>query len=296
MTIAAASVTGGANATASLLPPLLLGLGSAAALAWPLREPLAMRWRRGRIARRPFPAEWRDILRRRVPLVQALPADLQLRLKKLIQVFLAEKPFIGCGGLLVSEEMRVTVAAQACLLRLGQRGPLAGLDLFPGLRQILLYPAPFIVEHEHNDGVLTRRDRSVRLGESSSQGQVVLSWPDVLAGAADPADGHNVVLHEFAHQLDQQGGAFANGAPWLPGGRRRRERWARVLGDEFAALRRRVARGETGLLDAYGAQDAAEFFAVATEAYFEQPAQLAAQHPALFDELCACYRLKPLSW
>jgi Mlc titration factor MtfA (ptsG expression regulator) len=284
-------------APATLLPALLLGLGSAAALAWPLREPLTTRWRRGRIAKKPFPAEWRDILRRRVPQVQHLPADLQLRLKKLIQVFLAEKPFIGCAGLVVSEEMCVTVAAQACLLRLGQRGTLGGLDLYPGLRQVLLYPAPFIVDRLSSDGVLTSRDQSVRLGESWSQGQVILSWPDVLAGAATPDDGHNVVLHEFAHQLDQQGGAAANGAPWLPGGRRRRERWARVLGAEFAALQRRVARGEpAGLLDAYGAQDPAEFFAVATETFFERPQQMAVQHPALFEELSRCYRVQPLSW
>jgi Mlc titration factor MtfA (ptsG expression regulator) len=142
--------------------------------------------------------------------------------------------------------------------------------------------------------VLTRQGQAVLSGESWSQGQVILSWPDVVEGAALPDDGRNVVIHEFAHQLDQQSGA-ANGAPWLPG-RRRRERWAQVLGAEFAALQRRVAHGEDGLLDAYGAKDPAEFFAVASETFFEQPQQMAAQHAALFGEFSRYYRLQPLSW
>jgi Mlc titration factor MtfA (ptsG expression regulator) len=275
------------------LPLVLLVVLGLVAVAWPLREPVLRRWRRARIARQPFPAEWREILRRRVPQVNLLPADLQLRLKKLIQVFLAEKPFIGCAGLEVSVEMRVTIAAQACLLLLGRRS-LITAEVYPALRQILLYPAPFVVDRVRSDGVLTSQGPAVLAGESWSQGQVILSWPDVVEGAAQPADGRNVVIHEFAHQLDQQTGR-ANGAPWLAG-RRRRERWAAVLGAEFAALQRRVARGEPGLLDAYGASDAAEFFAVASEAYFERPAHMAAEHPALFDELSRYYRVQPLSW
>ena len=131
-------------------------------------------------------------------------------------------------------------------------------------------------------------------GESWQLGQVVLSWDDVLAGAADPGDGRNVVIHEFAHQLDQEKGR-ANGAPWLRG-TEARARWAAVLTAEFDALRRRMANGEPGLIDPYAATDAAEFFAVVSEHFFEQPAALAAGHPALYAEFVRCYRTDPLHW
>ena len=248
------------------LPPLLLlALLTLAVLVWQLRDRLFDRWRRRRITQVPFPASWRRILRQRVPQVARLPADLQLQLKKRIQVFLAEKPFIGCGGLEVDDEMRVTIAAQACLLLLNRDD-----DEFAGLRQVLVYPGAFVVDRLHTDPSGVRQERrQVLLGESWQQGQVILSWPDVLAGAASADDGRNVVIHEFAHQLDQHNGA-ANGAPRLRG-RGRRARWAQVLGREYVALRQRAAVGEPSLLSDYGATDPAEFFAVATEVFFEQP-------------------------
>ena len=137
-------------------------------------------------------------------------------------------------------------------------------------------------------------ERRVLAGESWQQGQVIVSWDDVLAGAADPNDGRNVVIHEFAHQLDQEAGR-ANGAPFL-GRRERYARWSTVLGAEFDALRQRLARGEPGLIEAYAATDPAEFFAVASELFFEQPAALAAAHPALYGELARYYRAHPLGW
>jgi Mlc titration factor MtfA (ptsG expression regulator) len=274
-----------------MLPLLFLLLLMVAVLAWQLREPLFAGWRRRRVTRQPFPAPWRQILRQRVPAVHRLPVDLQLQLKKRMQVFLAEKPFIGCGGLAVTEEMRVVVAAQACLLLLNRPR-----DDFHALRQILLYPGAFVVDKLHTDatGVL-QEQRQVLLGESWQQGQVILSWPDVLEGAAVPDDGRNVVVHEFAHQLDQQAGR-ANGAPAGLFGRQRRARWARVMNAEYTALRRRVQRGEPSLLSDYAATDPAEFFAVASEVFFEQPLALAEAHPALFGELRGYYRINPLSW
>ena len=264
---------------------LALGL-----LAWLLGEPALLRWRRHRIGRRPFPAAWREILRQQVPAVHRLPADLQLQLKRRMQVFIAEKPFIGCAGLQVTEAMRVVIAAQACLLLLNQQA-----HHFPGLRQVLVYPGAFIVDRPVSDGTgVQREQRRALAGESWSQGQVILSWQDVLDGAAVPDDGRNVVIHEFAHQLDQQHGA-ANGAPWL-GGRQRHVRWARVLGAEFERLRERVARGEASLIGDYGATDPAEFFAVASEVFFEQPQRLADDAPALYRELSGYYRINPLAW
>ncbi len=250
-------------------------------------------WRRARVRARPFPPAWRAILRTRMPGFARLPADLQLRLKKHVQVLLAEKPFIGCAGLEVSDEVRVLVAAQAALLLLGRRA-----TLFPQLRQVLVYPSAFLVQRSSaGEGGVVHDARRALAGESWQQGQVILAWDEVLRGAAVPDDGHNVVVHEFAHQLDQENGP-ANGAPWLggPDGRRRRARWAAVMAAEFDALQQRVAAGAPGLIDAYGATDPAEFFAVISEVFFERPQDLAASHPRLYAELAGCYRVNPLSW
>jgi MtfA peptidase len=270
---------------------LLLTLAAVVAcMAWLFVQPRWVALRRARVAARPFPPEWRDILRRRVPHVRGLPADLQLQLKKHIQIFLAEKPLIGCRGLEITDEIRVTIAAQACLLLLNRK-----TDYYPRLRQILVYPGAFVVDRVHTaDAGVQQDQRQVLLGESWSQGQVILSWQDTLEGAAVADDGQNVVIHEFAHQLDQENGP-ANGAPLLPR-RERYARWARVLTEAFDELRRREAMGEPALLNFYGATSPAEFFAVASEVFFEQPRRLADEHPALFDELRGLYRVNPLSW
>jgi Mlc titration factor MtfA (ptsG expression regulator) len=261
----------------------------AAALA-PWAPALLRRLRRAHRLRGPFPAAWRRMLQQRMPLYARLPPPLQRELRRHVQVFVAEVPFVGCAGLVVRDEMRVLVAAQAALLRLG-RPPGA----WPNLRQVLLYPGAFIVDRVATDGLgLQRDERRVLAGESWQQGQVVLSWGDVIAGAADPDDGRNVVLHEFAHQLDQERGA-ATGAPFL-GRRDAYAAWAAAFGEAFADLRRRVEAGEPSVLDAYGAAEPAEFFACATEAFFERPAALAAEQPALARELAAFYRCDPRAW
>lgn len=250
-------------------------------------------WQRARRAqwrRRPFPATWREILRRRMPFFATLPADLQLQLKGHVQVLVAEKPFVGCGGLKVTEEMRVLVAAQAALLLLNR--PTA---YFPNLREILVYPGAFVVQRDEHDGAgLVRQDRRVLSGESWQRGQVILSWDDVLAGAAAPADGRNVVIHEFAHQLDQQSGQ-ANGAPFL-GRRDRYAAWSATLGTAFAQLRHRLAHGEPTPIDPYGATAPAEFFAVVSELFFERPGALAQAEPALYQAFVGYYQVDPLSW
>ena len=273
-----------------LLPLLLIAALPLAVAAWLWGPPLWAEQRRMRQRRRPFPAAWREILRQRWPYFARLPADLQLQLKKHIQVFVAEKPFIGCNGLVVTEEMRVLIAAQASLLLLNRRA-----GYFPKLRQVLVYPGAFVVDRVQRDAMgLESAGRRVLSGESWQQGQVILSWDDVLAGAAVADDGRNVVIHEFAHQLDQESGA-ANGAPFL-GRRERYARWAATLGAAYAQLCEQVARGEPTLIDAYGASDPAEFFAVASETFFEQPQALAAEQPALYRELAGYYRADPLSW
>jgi Mlc titration factor MtfA (ptsG expression regulator) len=250
---------------------------------------LARLWRRQRITRRPFPAAWRDILRRRVPLARELPAAQQLRLKKHIQVLLAEVPFVGCAGLEIDDEMRVTIAAQAAFLLLGRGGS------FGNLREVLVYPGHFVVPRsEAGAGGVVHEGRDVLAGQSWQRGQVIVAWDAVRDGAAEPHDGANVVMHEFAHQLDQDSGA-ANGAPYVGRGALQ-QAWARVMNQEFEALRARLASAQPGLIDPYAATSPAEFFAVATEHFFEQPAALADERPALYEQLRRCYRLDPASW
>ena len=268
------------------LPLLVLAVAG-----WLAGPSLLAALRRGRIRRQPFPAAWREVLRRRMPAFARLPVDLQLQVKKHIQVLVAEKPFIGCAGQVITDEVRVLIAAQAALLLLHRQ-----TGYFAQLRQILVYPGAFVVERSQPDELgLTHETRRALSGESWEQGQILLSWDDVVAGAADPGDGHNVVIHEFAHQLDHERGR-ANGAPWL-GRREGYAAWARVLGGEYAALRGQLARGETPpVIDAYAATNPAEFFAVVSEHFFEQPAALAAAHPALYAEFARCYRTDPLAW
>lgn len=260
--------------------------GTGAALAGPT---LARLWRRQRIGRQPFPAAWREIVRRHVPLARELPAAQHLRLKEHIQVLLAEVPFIGCAGLEVSDEMRVTIAAQAAFLLLGRGGS------FGNLREVLVYPGHFVVPRsEAGAGGVVHEGRDVLAGQSWQRGQVIVAWDSVKDGAADPHDGANVVMHEFAHQLDQDTGA-ANGAPYVGRGALQ-QAWARVMNQEFDALHARLARAESTLIDPYAAASPAEFFAVTTELFFERPDALAAERPALYEQLKRCYRLDPLSW
>jgi Mlc titration factor MtfA (ptsG expression regulator) len=272
--------------------------GAALALLWGLLTyPRYLRWRRMRVQQQPFPAAWRKHLRKRVPLFARLPVDLQLQLKKHMQVFIAEKALIGCDGLRVTDEMRVVIAAHACLLLLNRtRG--APADYFAGVRQILLYPSAFLVDRSHTDAAgVHHAQRQALAGESWSQGQVILSWQDVLQGAADAHDGRNVVIHEFAHQLDQENGR-AVGAPLPLAGdaSHNAQRWKAVLSAAFERLQGEAFMHEQVLLDHYGAQDPAEFFSVATEAFFEQGAALRHYDEALYRELQGYFKVDPASW
>jgi len=258
-------------------------------LLWLCGEPLARGWWRRRLYSRPLPEAWRTILRRQ-PLYRRLPPRLQAELRGHLQVFISEKRFVGCAGLQITDLMRVTIASQACLLLLGR-----GQTGFPELREVLVYPEAFVVDRLQVDPLGLHTDLSrVLAGESSSRGQVVLSWDDARIGAADADDGRNVVIHEFAHQLDQEFG-HANGAPLLA----RRENyahWSQVMADAFARLRVQLANGMPTVLDPYAATDPAEFFAVACEVFFEQPARLKMQEPALYAQLHAYFSVDPASW
>ncbi|HEY8518175.1 MAG TPA: M90 family metallopeptidase [Candidatus Binatia bacterium] len=246
--------------------------------------------RRRRLREAPFPPEWRAIIERNFPLFNRLPEEDQKELLGHVQVFLDEKKFEGCGGLVIDDEIRVTIAAQACLLLL-HREP----HYYPRLVTILVYPHPYVAKtRERLPGGVVLESESGRLGESWVEDIVVLAWDAVRRGASDANDGHNVVLHEFAHQLDQEDGT-SNGTPILER-RSNYVAWARILGAEFAALRRAVATGAPTDIDPYGATNPAEFFAVVTEEFFERPETLRRKHPALFEELREFYRMDPTTF
>src|SRR6266480_3815356 len=167
--------------------------------------------RRQQLRNRLIPNEWRGILKRNVAVFARLPREDQTELLGHVHVFLAEKHFEGCGGLEISDEIRVTIAAQACLLLLHRRA-----DYFPGLLTILVYPSTYMAEEKRQVGEHVWEEGTVsRLGETGRRmGSLVLSWGAVKHGAADPSDGKTVVLHEFAHQLDYENHA-ADGVPGL---------------------------------------------------------------------------------
>lgn len=246
--------------------------------------------RRQATARMPFPTSWRKIIKLRVPYFRYLPSHLQLELKKHIKVFLSEKEFIGCDGLIITPEIKVTIATQACLLLLNDHK-----DYYPKLKQILVYPSAFKVKSEQSNELgLIWEEQRVLAGESWGQGKIVLSWLDTLAGAKEPFDGSNVVIHEFAHQLDQQAGV-ANGAPQL-NAIEDYASWSSVFSKEFDTLRQQKHQGIPSLLNHYGATNPAEFFAVVSEVFFEQPKAMASEYPELYKELSRFYHLDPLTW
>jgi Mlc titration factor MtfA (ptsG expression regulator) len=249
--------------------------------------PLLRNRRRKRLRATPLPDAWWAIIDRRIPAIAALPPQARNELAGIVQVLLAEKQFLGAGGLEITDEIRVTIAAQAALLLLGR-----DTRYYPTLHTIYVYPSAYAstAQRRNPDGTITE-SLQPRLGESWHRGALVLSWSDVLRGSADPADGHNVTLHEFAHQLDSEWGGM-EGAPALPSAAHFRD-WARVLGDEYGSLLADLHAGHHTLLDPYAATNPAEFFAVATELFFERPLAMRAQHPALYAQLAEFYHQDP---
>jgi hypothetical protein len=245
--------------------------------------------RRRRLRARHFPEKWLALIQRHIVFFHRLSVGDRAELLGHIQVFLAEKRFEGCDGFAITDEVRVTIAAQACLLLLHRT-----TDYFPDLLTILVYPLAYMVDEKRQIGEHVWEEGSAgRLGETGRRmGSLVLSWDAVKHGAADPADGKNVVLHEFAHQLDFENHA-ADGVPGL-GTREQQLGWSEVMRSEFASLRAADESGIPTLLDTYGATDPVEFFAVSVEAFFDRPRALRARHPKLYAELRKYFQQDPV--
>jgi Mlc titration factor MtfA (ptsG expression regulator) len=237
-----------------------------------------------------FQPEWCQYLENNLPLYSRLPESLKLKLHDKIAAFVSATYFEGCGGLELDDEMILTVAAQACMLILNHDGA-----PYPRLNTVLLYPSSFSSKvKDYNASGITTERRVHRLGESWSNGTVILAWDSVSHGAANIYDGHNVTFHEFAHQLDSENGP-TDGVPQLSTPEAY-QTWGTILSEGYAALCQKANRRKKTVLDAYGTTNIAEYFAVATEAFFEKPRQLKKKQPTLYAELKDFYQLDPVEW
>jgi len=231
----------------------------------------------------PLSDEDRGYLKDHFDLWKEIPKELGDRLEPIIQVLIAEKNFEACGGLdEVTREMKVVIMAQAALLLVGRDH-----RLFSKLRTVLVYPDAFSGGHEDHE-------ETVRLGESWESGSVILSWRSVQRGGEDEKDGRNVVIHEFAHQLDQEN-RQADGLPQLDD-RSAIGNWAHAFSAAYADFCEDLDAGRKTVMDPYGATNPAEFFAVASETFFEKARQLHREYPELYRQLSEYYGVDPLAW
>jgi Mlc titration factor MtfA (ptsG expression regulator) len=245
--------------------------------------------RRKAILSVPFPAEWETVLGN-IAYFQRCSEEERRQLRELVQVFVAEKTWEGCGGLTLTDSIRVTIAAEACLMILNLPH-----DLYSKVDSILVYPTT-VVTPERSLGVfevphMPTRAGTPILGEAQLRGPVILVWDSVKQSARHPGSGHNVVYHEFAHKLDMLDGAV-NGTPPLHGAEQYKE-WAEICGREFSKLRADSESGKRTFIDSYGATNEAEFFAVITEEFFDQPISLQKHHKDLYEILQKFYQQDP---
>lgn len=233
------------------------------------------RYRRQRIMAEPLAPGWVDILHQYVPFYGRLNSALKDHFLGDLKVFASEKTFIGVQGLELTDVHRVVIAAAAVRLTLH-----LNVSFYDDLTEIVVYP----YDYKHPDG------DDMILGEAHSFGTVVLSWPAVMRGLENPCDGHDTALHEFAHVLDKGSGTF-NGTPNLRATEDYRP-WGEVLSRHYDRLRENKGR-ERKVLRMYGATNEAEFFAVATESFFEKPVQMKRYTPDLYEELQRFYGFDP---
>ncbi|MGK0500057.1 MAG: Mlc titration factor MtfA (ptsG expression regulator) [Oceanicoccus sp.] len=245
--------------------------------------------RRHSLFKKPLSSEHIAIVENNVPLFTRLPRDLRETLQGCINYFLDEKVFVGCDGLEITDDIRLVIAANACMLLVNRRQ-----KHFPGFETILVYPDTYVARQVSYDGLVEVHEDSSRSGESWFRGPIVLSLTDVLKGSANERDGHNVVLHEFAHKLDEENGVM-DGLPVLRKGADYKE-WAEVLTKEYDEFLSRVDRGKNKIIDEYGAVSAIEFFAVATESFFEKSEHMKRRLPELYQQLQKFYGLDPAEW
>lgn len=243
---------------------------------------------RARLLSSPLSDRERAIITAGVPMIRRLPPKFRDRLEGKVNLFLNQVRYFGCDGLDVTEEMELSIAAQACLL-------VVNSDLwYDNLTTILIYPSAFKSRQQRHSGYVVTEKEVVRTGESWDRGPVILSWAHSKQGAMNDHDGQNVVLHEFAHQIDDLSGR-TNGVPILGKGQSFAE-WERVFLTAFDAHVQAVEAGRRTVIDPYGAEGHEEFFAVSVEVFFERPKALKAEAPDVYEQLSKLFRLDPISW
>jgi Mlc titration factor MtfA (ptsG expression regulator) len=249
-------------------------------------KPVITEYKRQQIAQQNFPVYWVSILEQNVYLYRNLAYNIRQELHKLILVFLKEKQFIGCGGLQITDEIKITIAAQACLLLLSKRS-----NYYSYLDSILVYPSIFVVQRNKPFLEHYLEEQEILSGESwGKQGLVVLAYDQVLNEAKNYNQGHNVVLHEFAHQLDQEDGSM-NGVPKLRNNQEYQE-WAIIFREAYQQLCYEIETGIATKINQYAITNPAEFFAVMTEIYFTQPQILQNQYPLVYQQLKNYYKIE----
>jgi MtfA peptidase len=246
--------------------------------------------RRKKLTRAPFPPEWEKILLHNVGHFSFLDDVERAHLRALIQVFIAEKYWEGAGGLELSDEIRVTISAQACLLLLGLPH-----NYYKNVMSIIVYPSTIVVP-QRRQGFFEHTIEPVEpeqaiIGQAFHQGPVIIIWDAALHGSRHPESGSNVIYHEFAHKLDMLDG-MADGTPPLKDRAEFRD-WVETCTKEYLRLRNRTEKGRRSFLDAYAATNEAEFFAVATEHFFEQPRLMIKHAPDLYRVLKNYYQQDP---
>jgi MtfA peptidase len=246
--------------------------------------------RRRHILAEPFPPGWLTILDETVGHYAVREDSQRKQLRDAVQIMIAEKDWEGCRGLVLTDEMRVTIAALAAILILGLND-----FYFENVQTILVYPNEYVVKEERAlAGGATVVEESDRLGEAHRRGTVLMSWAEIRGNAIEPGYGQNLVFHEFAHQLDILNGEF-DGTPNLPTGELAR-RWAELMDEEYRRLQRAARNRQKTLLDPYGATDPAEFFAVATECFFDAPQAMRREYVELYELFRAYYQQDPAAW
>ncbi len=246
------------------------------------------RFRRDAVRREPFPDKWEAALTANVRADAHLTPDERAELRARIQVFIDEKYFEGIG-IDITDEMRVTIAAEACLLEL-HRAP----TYYPDCQTVFVYPSAFTsVQQEVLPGGVVAEHRTVRIGEAWRRGSVVLAWDAAQHQARGLTPGRNVTLHEFAHKLDGADGDVDGVPPFTGRSVTLRSAWAQVMSREYRELITQVHTGHASVIDPYGASSPAEFFAVVTETFFENPVALRADHPDLYALLRDFYGQDP---
>ena len=243
--------------------------------------------RRRAIRDRPFPSAWNDILARNVRQTAWLDEDERDRLRGWVSVFLAEKRFEGCRGMEITDEVRVSIAGQAALIALGLPG-----EFFPRLQSVLVYPGDYLARKStalEGGGELEGQEE--RLGETWLGGSMVLSWPRVLEGGRLRDGPRSVVIHECAHAIDMLDGEADGIPPVVPP--RARQAWAAALDACRARFDEAIDEGRSVAFDDYAAESPGEFFAVASECFFQDPHRLFRCDKTLYGLLEQVWRQDP---